>query len=152
MNDLLDLSMPASSPAPSNPMSSPPMTSPSMGSAFNLSSPVAPSAPAPRAAPAAAPAPTPSYSGFSGMDAWGSNDVWASSGSAQPAAPAAPSHTQDKSLGWGATPQVTQDDDFGGWSSAAPVTTQTHASSHTQPSKPAGGFGGGDDLFSNVWE
>ncbi|KAF2654788.1 ArfGap-domain-containing protein [Lophiostoma macrostomum CBS 122681] len=156
MNDLLDLSMPASSPAPANPVSSPPLTSPSMGSAFNLSS---PAAPAPKPTPAA----TPAYSGFSNMDAWGSNDVWASSGSAsasaQPAAPAASSHTQAKSPGWGATPQVTQDDDFGGWSSAAPVPTQTtqsqsqsQANTHAQPSKSAGGFGGGDDLFSNVWE
>jgi stromal membrane-associated protein len=87
------------------------------------------------------------------MDAWGSNDVWGSSAPSQPAATST-SHAQPTTPGWGA-PQVTQDDDFGGWSSAAPTTTSNttqHTSPHTQ-SKPAGGFGGGsDDLFSNVWE
>ncbi|KAL9065921.1 MAG: hypothetical protein Q9161_007905 [Pseudevernia consocians] len=52
------------------------------------------------------------------------------------------------------TPKVAPDEDFGGWSSAAPVTP---AASNPPPvqNKPAGGggFGGaGDDLFSNVWE
>lgn len=152
MNDLLDLSMPSA--APSKPASSPPIASPPMNSAFNLSSPIAPSVPTPRAAPA--PAAAPSYSGFSSMDAWGSSDAWASSTPSQPAAPtvAAPQthmHTQPKSpAGWGA-PQVAQDDDFGGWSSAAPTTTAKPQ--NTTSSKPSGGFGGGgDDLFSNVWE
>ncbi|KAF2193967.1 ArfGap-domain-containing protein [Zopfia rhizophila CBS 207.26] len=157
MNDLLDLSMPVSTPsAPSNPVSSKPVTSPSINSAFNLSSPAAPSAPAVKPAPAQAPAPNPApnYSGFSNMDAWGSTDAWASSAPSQSVAPTT-SHTQPKSPGgWGS--HITQDDDFGGWSSAAP-TTQTHTQSHAQSSgtgaaKPTGGFGGGDDLFSNVWE
>ncbi|KAF2713447.1 ArfGap-domain-containing protein [Pleomassaria siparia CBS 279.74] len=135
MNDLLDLSMPSA--APSQRVSSPPVASPPMSSAFNLSSP----APAPKAAPAA----TPSYAGFSNTDAWGSSDAWASNQAAAPAVTSPP--TQG---GWGA-PQVAQDDDFGGWSSAAPTqTTQTH---NPPASKPSGGFGGGgDDLFSNVWE
>lgn len=52
------------------------------------------------------------------------------------------------------TPKVAPDEDFGGWSSAAPVTP---AASNPAPvqSKPAGGggFGGtSEDLFSNVWE
>jgi stromal membrane-associated protein len=139
------LSMPAAPPsAPSQSFTSPPIASPSMSSAFNLSSPAA----APAAQQPSAPAAAPSYSGFSNMDAWGSNDVWASSAPSQPAATSTTtSHTQPKSPGWGlSTPQVTQDDDFGGWSSAAPTTTNT-----TTSSKPAGGFGG-DDLFSNVWE
>ncbi|KAF2472508.1 ArfGap-domain-containing protein [Lindgomyces ingoldianus] len=165
MNDLLDLSMPAPAPpAPSNPISSPPISSPPINSAFNLSSPAAPAAPKP--APAAAPPAAINFSGFSNMDAWGSTDAWASSAPSQPAAPTTTSQTQPKSPGgWGShtSPHITQDDDFGGWSSAPPpvpsATTlpQTHTHAHMpgstpSASKPAGGFGGGDDLFSNVWE
>ena len=64
--------------------------------------------------------------------------------------------------GWGSNtgssappqqPTVTQDDDFGGWSSAEPVSAptqnaQTTSSGNAQPKS----FGGGDDLFGNVWE
>jgi stromal membrane-associated protein len=148
LGDLLDLSMP-SAPAPAPKAAPAPMASPPMNSAFNLTSPAAPSAPAP--AQSAAPV---NYGGMSNMDAWGSNDVWGSSAPSQPAAPATTtSHAAPKSPGWGA-PQVAQDDDFGGWSSAAP-TTSSHTNPTTQSntaSKPAGGFGGSDDLFSNVWE
>ncbi|ORY17451.1 hypothetical protein BCR34DRAFT_555461 [Clohesyomyces aquaticus] len=167
MNDLLDLSMPSPAPPPpSNTYSPPPAKSPPMNSAFKLSSPAPPSVPvAPKAAPAAAPGPI-NYSGFSNMDAWGSTDAWASSAPSQPAATTATSHAQPKSPGgWGShtSPQITQDDDFGGWSSAPPAApsattlpqTHTHAhmpSSNASSSKPGGGFGGGDDLFSNVWE
>jgi stromal membrane-associated protein len=138
MGDLLDLSMP-SNPAP---------TSPPAASAFNLSQPAAPK-PAPTAAPV-------NYAGFSNMDAWGSNDVWGSNAAPAPApAPAAaapPSMSAahaPKSPGWGAP--AGGDDDFGGWSSAAPQQTTTTTTT-TQSAKPAGGFGGNDDLFSNVWE
>ncbi|KAH3913804.1 hypothetical protein HBI56_057650 [Parastagonospora nodorum] len=141
LGDLLDLSMP-SAPAPA-PKAATPMASPPMNSAFNLTSPAAPSAPTPQAQAA------PNYSsGFSNMDAWGSNDVW---GSSAPSQPAATTTAAPKSPGWGA-PQVAQDDDFGGWSSAAPTTTTTHTSTNQSATKPAGGFGGSDDLFSNVWE
>jgi len=61
----------------------------------------------------------------------------------------------DIGAGWGApapppkaTPTVAADEDFGGWTSAAPVSSGTT----TNSTKPAGGFGGADDLFSNVWE
>jgi stromal membrane-associated protein len=54
--------------------------------------------------------------------------------------------------GWGSsaavtkpTPTVSADEDFGGWTSP---TTQNN----TGKPKPASGFGGNDDLFSNVWE
>ncbi|RMZ68807.1 stromal membrane-associated [Pyrenophora seminiperda CCB06] len=136
MNDLLDLSMP-SAPAASAPVNN----------AFNLSS------PAPTPAAKAAPAPAAmNYSGVSNMDAWGSNDVWASPAPSQPTVNPTPSHTQASTSSWGA-PSVAQDDDFGGWSSAAPTQTTTTTHTTTTQSKPAGGFGGGsDDLFSNVWE
>ena len=51
-------------------------------------------------------------------------------------------------------PKIAPDEDFGGWSSAAPVTPAASNPPRVQ-SKPAGGaqFGGaGEDLFSNVWE
>lgn len=58
------------------------------------------------------------------------------------------------------TTSVSADEDFGGWASAVPVTptTSTQASSSTAaaskplPTTSGGGFGGSDDLFSNVWE
>ncbi|KAH7069823.1 putative GTPase activating protein for Arf-domain-containing protein [Paraphoma chrysanthemicola] len=151
LGDLLDLSMP-SAPMPAPKAAPAPVASPPINSAFNLSSPVAPSAPAPQAQTTPAQV---NYGGFSNMDAWGSNDVWASSAPSQPAATTTTaSHVPAKSPGWGA-PQVAQDDDFGGWSSAAPTAsahTTTSAPSNQPATKPAGGFGGSDDLFSNVWE
>ncbi|KAG8532746.1 uncharacterized protein KY384_002624 [Bacidia gigantensis] len=54
--------------------------------------------------------------------------------------------------GFGASSQapskVTPDEDFGGWSTSAPV--RPAPSNPPTQSKPAGGFGG-DDLYSNVW-
>lgn len=72
----------------------------------------------------------------------------------------AASNTQSSGFGSGfgstsqPTPKVAPDEDFGGWSSAAPVTP---AASNPPPAqnKPTGGggFGGAsEDLFSNVWE
>lgn len=143
MNDLLDLSMP-SEPAPTSRIQSPPLAS--TNSAFNLSSP----APAPASKSTPAPAAV-NYSGFSNMDAWGGNDVWASSAPSQPAATTTTATAPAPTSSWGA-PHVTQDDDFGGWSSAAPAATTTTNTS-TAHGKPPGGFGGAsDDLFSNVWE
>jgi len=47
-------------------------------------------------------------------------------------------------------PKVSADEDFGGWSSAAPVTP---GSGSAAPStKSATGFAASEDLFSNVWE
>jgi stromal membrane-associated protein len=63
----------------------------------------------------------------------------------------------DIGSGWGApapkpTPTVAADEDFGGWTSASPITPATTTTNNSS-TKPAGGFGGGsDDLFSNVWE
>ncbi|PTU24342.1 hypothetical protein P175DRAFT_0497462 [Aspergillus ochraceoroseus IBT 24754] len=72
----------------------------------------------------------------------------------------------DIGAGWGApasskppAPTVAEDEDFGGWASAAPISSNTTMTSSNAPNnsanvppKPAGGFGGADDLFSNVWE
>jgi len=109
------------------------------------------------------------------MDAWGSNDAWGTpdpepvkaappqtaASTTSYKAPATTSMSDDFG-GWGsntgstpaAQPTVTQDDDFGGWSSAAPVTPAAVPSSQPAPASNNQGkaFGGGDDLFANVWE
>lgn len=65
----------------------------------------------------------------------------------------------DVGAGWGApskpAPTISGDEDFGGWESAAPVSGGgggVGGGGVTSATKPAGGFGGADDLFSNVWE
>jgi stromal membrane-associated protein len=45
-------------------------------------------------------------------------------------------------------PKVSADEDFGSWSSTAPVSPSVGATA----SKPATGFTPSEDLFSNVWE
>ena len=161
MADLFDFSTPAQS-APKQTMASPVMTSPRQESVFNLSQP----APKPQV-------PVQSNSGdWSNSDAWGSNDAWGSTKTSPPVAQA-PVQTNSGNFGWGSgssslatqsivpggnggfasasntvqQPKVSADDDFGGWSSAAPVTP----AANTQ-SKPAAGFGASEDLFSNVWQ
>ncbi len=48
--------------------------------------------------------------------------------------------------GFAPAPKVAADEEFGGWtSSTGPTPSGTGA-------KPASGFGGSEDLFSNVWE
>jgi stromal membrane-associated protein len=41
---------------------------------------------------------------------------------------------------------VAADEEFGGWTSSTTVANTSGSS------KPAAGFGGSDDLFSNVWQ
>ncbi|KAL2350415.1 putative GTPase activating protein for Arf-domain-containing protein [Cryomyces antarcticus] len=150
MGDLFDFASQASPPAPQPAKATAP--SYTNNSAFNLSAP----------APQAQPKPPPTQSStFSNMDPWASNDAWStpdpgpapapqmSTSSVRP--PPAQTVTAGDFGGWGsmapakpAEPKITQDDDFGGWSSAAPVSPRAG-------SKPPG-FGGSEDLFSNVWE
>ncbi|KAJ5168788.1 Arf GTPase activating protein [Penicillium canariense] len=165
-NDLFGLSSPPLAPAARAAPPKPTVSSPQldMSSAFNLSSPpIQRSAPAKPVVPVAAAAATGVMS--SSMDPWGGN-AWNTPDSVTEPAPAprVPSTSNmmkvpdtltanDIGTGWGAppnpTPTVAADEDFGGWTSAAPVSSGTTA---TTTSKPAGGFGGADDLFSNVWE
>ena len=141
-----------------------------INSAFNLSAP----APASHSVTKAAPASQNSFSGFSNVDAWGSNDAWAA---AEPSTTGQPTKQNKKSpsisaaatqdFGWGsgaansttgggsgfgvqAPPKIAAEEDFGGWNSAAP--TAPAGKNIPQQTKPAGGFGGSEDLFSNVWE
>lgn len=152
MGDLFDLSMPAAqSSMPASKPAAP--TSPPLNSVFNLSSPPAtkPAAPAQPKASAA----VPNYStGFNNDDPWGSSNAWASSTSST-TQPAASTTAHDNFGGWASSttqkttspPKVSTDEDFGGWSSAPTQTSTT-----TAPKPLSGGLGGGDDLFSNVWE
>ncbi|EAW06600.1 stromal membrane-associated protein [Aspergillus clavatus NRRL 1] len=176
-DDLFGFSSPptSTSPAPAPPrMTKSPQQE--LKSAFNLSGP----APTPARAPAP-PAPKPVTSTAStasvtsmipNLDPWGGN-AWNTPEPAPAPAPAAPSSASmmkvpdtltanDIGAGWGApassaasakpAPTVAADEDFGGWASAAPVPPASITTTSKPPSKPAGGFGGADDLFSNVWE
>jgi stromal membrane-associated protein len=111
-------------------------------------------------------------SGWNNTDAWGSNDAWSSAKTSPPLSKPAPMQTGSGDFGWGsggtslanqsivpgggggfspasrAPPKVSADEDFGGWSSAAPVTPAAGA----PRAKPASGFATSEDLFSNVWE
>ncbi|ESZ89854.1 hypothetical protein SBOR_9760 [Sclerotinia borealis F-4128] len=163
LGDLFDFSTPVQNVAPpKQTIASPPIQS----SVFNLSNPNATAQKSPPAAPAMS-------SAWGSTDAWGSNNAWGSSAKTSPSLPkvAPPPQTNAGDYGgWGglsnqsivpgtggsfntiaSAPKVSADDDFGGWSSAAPASA-TQATSGAV--KPAGGFssGGGEDLFSNVWE
>jgi stromal membrane-associated protein len=158
MADLFDFSSPAPSVPPKQTVASPTMAP---SSVFNLSQP----APAPNPQP-----PTPATStGWGNTDAWGSNDAWSTTHISPPIAKPAPPQASSGDFGWGsgglasqsivpgggggfapashAPPKVSADEDFGGWSSAAPVTPAA-----VTQAKPATGFAASEDLFSNVWE
>lgn len=167
-NDLFGLSeqsAPKATPAAQTPSA----PSINLSSAFNLS---APAPPQPKPAPVAPSNVSSSFSGFADADAWGSNDAWATpdpapapakAPTAKPPAVSMPSNdfawggssTSNGGFGSQAAPKITADEDFGGWSSAAPVSPPVakppppQQSSTTKPN--GGGFGGSDDLFSNVW-
>ncbi|PWY91951.1 ArfGap-domain-containing protein [Aspergillus sclerotioniger CBS 115572] len=167
-NDLFGFSSPA--PAAPAAVSPPPpfaSTSPQqeLKSAFSLT-------PAP--APAQAPKPASTTASVASVlppttiDPWGGN-AWGTPDPAPAAAPAPSSMMKvpdtltanDVGGGWGTpalsagskpAPTVAADEDFGGWASAAPISSTTTTTNRNASSKPAGGFGGADDLFSNVWE
>lgn len=166
-NDLFGLSgQSAPKPAPAPQKSSTPSIN--LTSAFNLS---APAASQPKSALTAPPIPDDSLAGFGDTDAWGSNDAWAApdppstmakAPEPKPQPISAPSndsvwgHSSASNGGFAsqAPPKITADEDFGGWSSAAPISPQGPKPASQQPkiSKPsAGGFEASDDLFSNVW-
>ncbi|KAK4990018.1 ARF GAP with effector function(s) [Elasticomyces elasticus] len=157
MGDLFDMPTPTAQ-AATKPMPPIQNDSYSTNSAFNLSKPAAPP-PKPSVASAST-----FNASFSSMDAWGSNDAWSTpdpapapmqaSTSTIKAPPTVLATTSADFGGWSAgtasvakpnEPTITQDDDFGGWSHASPVPATTQASGSK-------GFGGSDDLFSNVWE
>jgi stromal membrane-associated protein len=170
LGDLFDFGSPAPQPAaPKQSISSPPTQN---SSVFNLSqsqqkSPVVATQP-----PAAT-----SMGWGNNSDAWGTNDAWSTPDPtpAKVASPTQPPPPQASTndFGWGSSgsgslasqsivpggssgfsttttaPKVSADDDFGGWSSAAPATPATGT---TSGAKPATGFAASEDLFSNVWE
>ncbi|KAK2603540.1 ARF GAP with effector function(s) [Conoideocrella luteorostrata] len=165
MGDLFDLSAPITQTSPPPQIASPPATA---NSVFNLSSPQnKPAAPAPTTTSNAF-----GSGGLSGADVWGTNE-WASSAPVAAApAPAPRSPEQPKSaaadFGWGNTnstfastpivpgagggfnpaPKVTADEEFGGWAGSTGASNRGPAPAPKQ----SGGFGGDEDLFSNVWQ
>lgn len=167
MGDLFDLSAPAPAPAPAPQpafSAAPPQASTSV---FNLTSSGPKSPPAPAVSPPLAPATSAPLS----SNTFAGNDVWGNAWSAPDPAPstAAPTSAADDFGGWASStsglgsgslagqsivpgssgsgfntaPQVSADEEFGGWASSTGGTTAP---------KPVGGFGGSDDLFSNVWQ
>ncbi|CAL3969436.1 unnamed protein product [Diplocarpon coronariae] len=156
MDDLFDFSTPAQHAA--KPMAASAAQSPSM---FNLSQPAP--APPPKTQPPQLPG------AWGNSDAWGSDDAWGSTTKTS-AAVSNPTQANSNNIGWGSgnaslgnqntvviggggfgagsttQPKVSADDDFGGWSSAAPTAT----GAGTTVAKPA--YGASEDLFSNVWE
>lgn len=171
-NDLFDFPDPPSTKEP-KPTSKPSQASSDLNSAFNLSTPAVPSQVPSKSVPPASAA----FAGFSTADPWASNDAWATP---EPSAPISkPKAVKPSSIpansnesAWGASstsgfgggggvqaaPKIAPDEDFGGWNSAAapapapaPVAA-TKPSSHVGGRPPGSGYGGSEDLFSNVWE
>ncbi|KAL8782996.1 MAG: hypothetical protein Q9213_004953 [Squamulea squamosa] len=168
-NDLFDISDPL--PSQTAVSSKPPSSN--FNSAFNLSAPVTVSQPAAKSAPLA-PVSSSGFSGFSNDDPWGSNNAWATPepSIASKPKPEAKSPTitttndfsswsnppATMNTGFGAnssfkeTPKIAADEDFGGWNSAAPETPAATKPPTRTTTKSSGGFGGSEDLYSNVWE
>ncbi|KAI9673006.1 MAG: hypothetical protein M1817_003170 [Caeruleum heppii] len=178
IDDLFDFSSPAPASQPAPPKQPDIMGSQSESSVFNLSTPA--TLPPPK--PVTTSTPTPVASDWSNADAWGSNDAWGAADTNPSKAATVPAPKQDlrdsgnASTGWQgggasghdgfgsigngfasptAPTKVSADEDFGGWNSAMPAPAATT----NKPAPPAGssggnssGLGGGEDLFSNVWE
>ncbi len=173
LGDLFDFASPTPmQAAPKQTITSPPVQNTSV---FNLSAPQPPLSQAKAQLATKVTTTTSTLSGWNSTDAWGSTDAWNNSYTtpakvsppiSKPAPPA-----QTNSFGWGSSgslasqsivpgggggftpatlgpPKVSADEDFGGWSSAAPVTP----GADTTGAKPAAGFTASEDLFSNVWQ
>jgi stromal membrane-associated protein len=163
--DLFDFTSPAPvQAAPKQTIASPP---PQSTSVFNLSA-SQPPPPQTQTQP-----PTAALSGWNNTDAWGSNDAWSAPSVASPpiVKPVLSTKSSTNAFGWASEsslanqsivpgggggfsttssglPKVSADEDFGGWSSAVPITPGAAPST----TKPAPGFAASEDLFSNVWE
>jgi stromal membrane-associated protein len=165
LGDLFDFSTSPVSIAPKQTVTSPP---PQHNSVFNLSAKPPLSPPQTKTSPA--------LSGWNNTDPWGSNEAWSSAASRSTKVNSPvigqlpPVRSGANDLGWGSggplanqsivpggiggfkpavsvPPKVSADEDFGGWSSAAPATPSSGV-----PPKKSGGFATSEDLFSNVWE
>jgi stromal membrane-associated protein len=170
--DLFGLSSPPSQPTPTStttmspppPPPSNPAPPPASNSVFNLSSTVQSMSPTPAATSINNPVGASSSVWSNSSDVWGSN-AWGAPETKSPNI-SKPAVTQSSDFGWGASPtagtfasqsivpgssggfapapKVAADEEFGGWtSSSAPAAGSA---------KPASGFGGNEDLFSNVWQ
>ncbi|KAJ9151221.1 Stromal membrane-associated protein [Pleurostoma richardsiae] len=169
LGDLFDFSGPALASQPAAPAASNPAPAPSVSSVFNLSSNQQKQSP-PAAAAASTSATTTSnslgsFGGLSGADVWGGN-AWAAPEPEAKPTPKSPGLAKTNDFGWGtssladtpivpgasggfaAAPKVAADEEFGGWTSSI---AGGNSGSGTG-TKPAGGLGTSEDLFSNVWQ
>lgn len=166
LGDLFDFSAsppPRAAPAPQSAVVSPPTVSAS--SVFNLSATY--QKPAPTTAAPSTNSNSIGSMGSTSANTWSDSNVWggnawatAEAPIAEPAPPKPPTTTTANDFGWGSlasqpivpgasggfAPKVAADEEFGGWTSSS-----TTANPSSTP-KPAAGFGGGEDLFSNVWQ
>lgn len=157
-------------------------TSSSISSAFNLSSPALTSQGPPKPATSTTSRQN-AFPSLSSADPWGSSDAWATpepsprvASTTKPADKAPSIATTMDFTSWGgpssssnsapghsggasgsnirAAPKITEDEDFGGWTSAVPVSTVTPKPGPAPSSnaKPASGYSASEDMFSNVWE
>jgi stromal membrane-associated protein len=163
LGDLFDFS--ASSPPAAAPQPALAPTATTGSSVFNLSaSQPKPSPPAATSSAIANPLGSLGGANWGGSDVWGGN-AWAGAEAPKAAAPEPPkpvTAAASNDMGWasfasqpivpgasgGFAPKVAADEEFGGWTSSSTATTANTSST----AKPAAGFGGGEDLFSNVWQ
>ncbi|KAK1755694.1 hypothetical protein QBC47DRAFT_380998 [Echria macrotheca] len=169
LGDLFDFSSPAPTTPAAPPLQPAAVSASTSNSVFNLS---AQSKPAPASA-------TTTSNPINSLGSFGSNslsgaDVWGNAWSAPEApkqqtpvvAKTSPAVTND--FGWGSgggslanqpivpgasggfslAPKVAADEEFGGWTSSTTTTT----TNTTGATKSGSGFGGSEDLFSNVWQ
>ncbi|KAL2133466.1 hypothetical protein VTI74DRAFT_2308 [Chaetomium olivicolor] len=160
LGDLFDFSASSPPPAPApQPVLSPTTTTTASSSVFNLSTNKPKPAPAAPATTSSNPLGSLGANNWSDAGVWGGN-AWANP-DPKPEPPKATTTTAASSdMGWaslasqpivpgasgGFAPKVAADEEFGGWTSSTGTATTSTAT------KPAAGFGGSDDLFSNVWQ
>lgn len=160
LGDLFDWSSPAPQPAAAPSAPAPVQSSESV---FNLSASQAKPAPAPAAPVATASNPLASLNpaALGGSDVWG--NAWSNPEPAQAKSPissgfgasgsfASQSIVPGASGGFNTTPKVAADEEFGGWASSTGTSNTNNNNTTGGGAKPVGGFGGSEDLFSNVWQ
>ncbi|AEO64041.1 uncharacterized protein THITE_2109750 [Thermothielavioides terrestris NRRL 8126] len=164
LGDLFDLSASSPPPAAAPQPALAKATTTTTTSVFNLSANQTKPSPAPSTTASSNPLGSLGSLGASNLsnsDVWGGN-AWAApeAPKAAPEPPKAATASAANDLGWaslaskpivpgpsgGFAPKVAADEEFGGW------TSSTTAPSAGNGSTPAAGFGGSDDLFSNVWQ
>ena len=179
MGDLFDLSSPTTTTTTTSPppVTNPTPPAAQSSSVFNLSQPKQ----QPLQSPPAQASTGGFGGMQSGADVWGSNEwstpaATTTQKSVSPGFSSAQSTSNTNDFNWGgssatggsfastpivpgqsggfapAAPKVAADEEFGGWTGASPTTnTNTNTNTTSSGGQKKSGFGGDDDLFSNVW-